>query len=391
MAIVLATVAVLGHLVLLVGTHNYLYGQPFPKWASKLVHLVHLLAFLALPAGLLLGWGPELQGLLSWPPSSTTHLLILTYLGVCTVFALGVLPAVTLARARRRDAACERQIEVLQIPCRRSSHWLARLPGNEIYSLACQRMSVRLPRLLPSLEGLTILHLTDLHFHGIPARDYFEALVARCNQWQPDLIVLTGDIVDSDDHHRWIVPLLGRLRWKVAAFAILGNHDFRHQPQRVRRRLCRIGFQVVSNTCHTLCVRDTLLHVIGHEGPWLRPEPDLSALSPEGLRICLSHTPDNAPWGVRVGIDLMLSGHVHGGQIRLPLIGPVFMPSVYGRRWDQGVYAIGPMRLVVSRGISGEHPVRYGCRPEVSLLTLRCLCPHEARGDEDQIDQAKAT
>ena len=70
-----------------------------------------------------------------------------------------------------------------------------------------------------------MLHLTDLHLHGTPDRDYFRAVMDRCAAWRPDLVAFTGDIADSPTHHRWIVPLLGRLRWNVAALAILGNHD----------------------------------------------------------------------------------------------------------------------------------------------------------------------
>jgi predicted MPP superfamily phosphohydrolase len=371
MALVLGAIVVFGHLVLLVGTHNFLYGQRFPKWASKIVHLSHLVAFLTLPLGLLLGWGPWLEGLFVWPPACWKHALVQGYLAVCAVFALGVFPAITLLRALRRDVALQRTLEVVHVPCRRSRHWVAALPGNEIYSVAYQTFTLRLPRLPASLDGLTILHLTDLHFQGTPGRDFYEALVARCNEWHPDILALTGDIVDSFDHHRWILPILGRLRLKEAGLAILGNHDHRFEPERVRRRLRRLGFHVLSNTAQTLMVRDTPLQVIGHEGPWLLSDPDLSQLPSEGFRLCLSHTPDNVEWCRRADVDLMLSGHVHGGQIRLPGIGPVFMPSVYGRRWDQGVFVLEPMRLVVSRGISGEHTVRYRCRPEVSLITLR--------------------
>jgi predicted MPP superfamily phosphohydrolase len=111
--------------------------------------------------------------------------------------------------------------------------------------------------------------------------------------------------------------------------------------------------------------------VIGHEGPWLRPAPDLSDC-PEGpFRLCLSHTPDNLRWARRAGIDLMLSGHVHGGQIRFPVFGSVLVPSLYGRRYDCGTFDAAPTLLHVSRGLSGEHPLRYGCRPEVTLFTLR--------------------
>ena len=112
------------------------------------------------------------------------------------------------------------------------------------------------------------------------------------------------------------------------------------------------------------------------KGPWLRPAPDLKACPPpprEGgpFRLCLSHTPDNIRWARRADVDLMLSGHVHGGQIRVPVFGSILVPSIYGRRYDCGTFDEPPTLLHVSRGLSGEHPLRYRCRPEVVKLTLR--------------------
>ena len=81
-----------------------------------------------------------------------------------------------------------------------------------------------------------------------------------------------------------------------------------------------------------------------------------------------------------IGIDLMLAGHVHGGQIRLPPFGSVLVPSRYGRRYDAGAFDEPPTLLHVSRGLSGEHPVHYNCLPEVTLLTLRCAGAREGEG-----------
>jgi len=119
-------------------------------------------------------------------------------------------------------------------------------------------------------------------------------------------------------------------------------------------------------------VRGEPLVAIGHEGPWAKPKPDHLKGCPSGpFRLCLSHTPDNIAWARREQIDLMLSGHVHGGQIRFPVIGSLLVPSRYGRRYDCGTFEEGPTLLHVNRGVSGEHPLRYGCKPEVTLLTLR--------------------
>jgi predicted MPP superfamily phosphohydrolase len=101
-------------------------------------------------------------------------------------------------------------------------------------------------------------------------------------------------------------------------------------------------------------------------------EPEgLKGCPEDGFRLCLSHTPDHLPWARRHGIDLMLAGHVHGGQIRLPVIGSVFVPSRYGRRYDCGTFHEPPTLLHVSRGLGGEEPLRFNCRPEVTKLILR--------------------
>jgi predicted MPP superfamily phosphohydrolase len=120
-------------------------------------------------------------------------------------------------------------------------------------------------------------------------------------------------------------------------------------------------------------VRGEPLVVVGHEGPWFKPGPDLSAAPAEPFRLCLSHTPDNIGWARRQRIDFMLSGHVHGGQVRFPLFGSLLVPSKYGRWYDGGAYDEKPTLLYVSRGLSGQYPLRYNCLPEATLLTLRGL------------------
>lgn len=376
MTLLLVAIACLGHLVLMIGSHNFIYGLNLPKWASKLGHLMHLLATLALPAGLVAGWGWSLTGLLTWPPSCAVHATILAYLGVCVLAAVVLLPAVTLARSRRRSPAVVQRRELVDVAKQLGRRpappgLLARLPGTQIFHVELTEITLHPPRLPAALDGLTILHLSDLHFHGTPDREWFDAIVERCAAWQPDIVAITGDVVDSERHHRWIVRVLGRLRWNVAGFAILGNHDYRLDPVVIRRRLRRAGLTVLENTWTQLTVRGEPLVVVGNEAPWLLPVPDLAGC-PEGpFRLCLAHTPDQIGWARRHGMDLVLAGHVHGGQIRLPVFGSMFLPSMYGRRYDAGAFEVPPSLLVVSRGLSGEHPVRYNCPPEVSLITLR--------------------
>ena len=371
--------ACLGHLVLMIVSHNWCYGRALPRHTGTFIHLGHGLLIVAFPLLLIRAFGWDLAGL---PPLSSPFAwpqLVTLYVLICAAVGFVALPLNTLARLLRRDPSLEKRSRILDVakhlgrrPLGDSrERLLSYLPGNEVFSVELVERTLCLPRLPAVWDGLTILHLSDLHFRGTPDRDYFRFVMDRCADWQPDLVAVTGDIADSMHHIRWIVPVLGRLRWRAAAVAILGNHDHWLDTSIIRRRLRRLGMHVPSNTWQQIEVRGEPLVVIGHEGPWLRPEPDLSACPREPFRLCLSHTPDNIRWARRAGVDLMLSGHVHGGQVRFPLFGSVLVPSRYGRRYDCGVFDEPPTLLHVSRGLSGDHPLRYLCRPEVTRLTLR--------------------
>jgi predicted MPP superfamily phosphohydrolase len=233
-------------------------------------------------------------------------------------------------------------------------------------------MTLRLPRLPAAWDGMSILHLTDLHLCGTPGRQFYQQVFDRClDAGEPDIVAITGDVVDSFYHHRWIVPLVGRLRWGMAAFAVLGNHDDYHDPALVRRRLKRLGIQVLGNTWQQMEVRGEPLVVIGQESPWFRPGPDLSDCPRAPFRLCLSHTPDYFGWARRKGVDLMLAGHVHGGQVRVPVLGSLFVPSRYSRRYDCGAFYAEPTFLYVGRGLAGREPLRFNCRPEVTRIVLK--------------------
>jgi predicted MPP superfamily phosphohydrolase len=379
MTFVLVAVACLGHLVLLIGSHNWFYGGRHPKWVGDVIHLVHAVVVLALPACLFLGWGWQLDGLVVWPPSGAAHAVLLAYLAVCFAVAVFWLPWVTVRRLLRSHPPGSKRGEVVNVerqlgrqPRGQGHHaFLAHLPGNEIFQVEYVERTLHPARLPAAWDGLTILHLSDLHLHGTPDQDYYAIILDRCAAWHPDIVCITGDIADSARHHEWIGPLLGRLRWRIAAFAILGNHDHRYDVEVIRGELRQLGILVPENSWLQMEVRGEKLVVIGHEGPWLLPAPDLSDCPQGPFRLCLSHTPDNMAWARQHGMDLVLAGHVHGGQIRMPPFGSILVPSRCGRRYDWGAFEEGPTLLHVSRGISGEHPVRYNCLPEVTLLTLR--------------------
>jgi predicted MPP superfamily phosphohydrolase len=246
------------------------------------------------------------------------------------------------------------------------------LPFNQVFEVEFNEKTFTLPSLPKAWDGLTILHLSDLHFCGTPDRTFFKHVIDQAMRpGVPDIIALTGDIVDSSWHHRWIAPILGRLRCKEFAWAILGNHDHYRDVAPIRRRLRKIGFRVLVNEWEEVTLRGERLIVSGDEYPWLAGEPDVSGLPPDGFRLGIVHTPDRIDWCRKHQFDLVLAGHVHGGQIRVPPIGSMFCPSRHSRKYDCGSFFEPPTVMHVSRGLSGQHPLRFNCRPEVTRLVLK--------------------
>lgn len=361
-----------GHATIWLVALNLLYSQPIhKKWLRTARFLDAVLVF-AFPVVLFGLWWQDYLN--SW--------IVRGYLLICWGVAFVAIPAATLLRLTRRTPKSQihRTCQVVnytkELGYRPIGQWknafLARLPGNEVFQVEFVRIELAVEGLPSEWDGLTILHLTDLHFCGTPEQVFFERVFDRCmGEGPPDLVVVTGDLVDTDEHHAWIVPLFRRLRWREAALAVLGNHDYWQQRDAVRSCLQEAGLKVLGNRWESLEIRGRRLIVVGHEGPWFRPAPDITTAPHEGFRLGLSHTPDNINWAKKNGIRLLFCGHNHGGQIRLPLFGSLFVPSRYSRRYDAGLYECGPTLMYVGRGLSGREPLRYRCRPEVTRFVLR--------------------
>ena len=252
--------------------------------------------------------------------------------------------------------------------------WLLRLPRNQSFQLQLREWDLAIADLPPQLEGLQIVQLSDLHIARCYERQFFEAVVDACQGWSADLVVMTGDLVEDDDAISWVEPLLSPLEARLGKFAILGNHDNEHQPRIIARELDRARFELLEARWITIETDGTTLAIGGTSEPW-GPALTKGDMPPADFRILLSHSPDLFYKAQHWGVDLMLSGHNHGGQIRFPVFGPVFMPSRHSRRFDRGFFRQNGTLLHVSEGVGGKHPVRYGCPPEVSRLVL-----HAAKG-----------
>jgi predicted MPP superfamily phosphohydrolase len=371
-----------GHAFLLTAWLNVWYALPLYRPLHKAMRALVALLVFSFPLALAWGYFGALAASARTPAAGWWDRLVLGYLALCWATTFVYLPAITVLRGLRRDPPQVGEIRshvedvakrLGEKPVGDGKHWrMACLPGNQCFQVEFREVTLRLPNLPAAWDGLAILHLTDLHLCGSPGRPFYQQVFDLClAAGEPDILAITGDVVDSAHHHRWVVPLLGRLRWRTAAYAVLGNHDSYFDPRLVRRRLRRIGVRVLGNGWEQADVRGEPLVVIGQESPWFRPQPDLSDCPRGPFRLCLSHTPDNIGWARRQGVDLMLAGHVHGGQVRVPVLGSLFVPSRYGRRYDCGAFYEPPTLMYVGRGLAGREPLRYNCRPEVTRIVLR--------------------
>jgi predicted MPP superfamily phosphohydrolase len=258
------------------------------------------------------------------------------------------------------------------IDTRAPGSWWLSIPGNEMLSLEIIELELALPRLPVAWDGLRILHLSDLHFTGSVTLPFYERVAALARQRPCDLVVFTGDLLDDDRLHHWIGPTLGSLTAPLGCFFLLGNHDWEWGDiGRTRQLLETLGWQNAGGQTRRLVWRGQPVVLAGDERPWWGAGPNWSLAEPEDFRLLLSHTPDNLPAARRAGVDLMLGGHTHGGQVCLPVLGPVYSPSLFGVKYAGGTFDCPPTLLRVSRGVGGMHPWRWNCRPEITLLTLR--------------------
>ena len=372
LGIVLAIVIWIGHACIWTTLLSVFYSQPWPKRFLKPWRLFTGAVIGLFPLALI--FGPRADG-------TDTPLAVDLYFGLCFLFGAAVFPPITLYRLLHSRPSCllSERTETIDLwkqlgPSVRGDgkwNWLTRLPGNCVFRVDVTELSLKLPRLPPKLDGLSILLLSDLHFHGTPSKVWFDAIIDRLLQFpKPDIVVLAGDYVDTDTHRDWIAPVLGRLQWNDIGVAILGNHDAYHEPERVRQELAKAGYAVLGDQSREVAIRGERCLFTGNEAPWF-PAP--TAIPDGGFRICVSHSPDQFRWAQLQGVDLILAGHVHGGQIRVPVIGSIFVPSFYGRRYDRGVFENNGTVMVVGRGLSGKEPLRFRCYPQVIRIVLRSV------------------
>ncbi len=247
----------------------------------------------------------------------------------------------------------------------------------ERQELVTEVVEIRLRGLGRTFDGYRIAFLTDMHSSPLVPAWWLDRAVAAALALKPDLIALGGDFLDDDPHFiQSLGDILGPLRAPDGVVGVLGNHDHYVGEHGVRAELVRAGVRELFNASIQLARGGDALAIAG-VGDLERDIIDfdrvLHGVGETVPRIVLSHDPDVfAFWPKGVRLDLMLSGHTHGGQAWLPIVGPPYVPSQFGFRFLAGQIREGNRQLYVSRGVgSSGVPFRWRCPPELTCLVLR--------------------
>lgn len=239
-----------------------------------------------------------------------------------------------------------------------------------------------------AFDGMRIVQLSDIHMDDFTEPFFLRKVIDKINRLKPDAVFLTGDFVTAGGWTRYpphdaalqCAKILGDLQLRPI-YAVLGNHDMDAGAEHVAGALTANGITVLRNANVPIDRNDGRFWLAGLDDP-LQGDPDLEVAIPAQIRnvpnepvVLLCHEPDYLTRVQRheagQAVDLMLSGHTHGGQIRLPLIGPLVLP-IMGRKFVEGLFRFGRMQLYVNRGIGTIGvPFRLDCPPEITLFTLR--------------------
>jgi uncharacterized protein len=239
-----------------------------------------------------------------------------------------------------------------------------------------------------AFDGLRVAQVSDIHMDEFTEPFFVREVVHRVNSLNPDMVFLTGDYVTCEVAPRKFA--IGAA-WQCAGildgltcrerYAVLGNHDVMINPSAVTEALTAHGITVLRNSYLPLERAGGRIWLAGLGDP-LQGLPDPEITIPTSIRniphepiVLLCHAPDYVDHLLRLpsgqAVALMLCGHTHGGQIRLPLIGPLVLPHL-GRKYVEGWFRFGQLQLHVNRGIGSVGiPFRLNCPPEISLFTLR--------------------
>lgn len=232
-----------------------------------------------------------------------------------------------------------------------------------------------------AFDKLKIVSVSDLHAgRRFVDEAKLERVVAMINQSEPDVIVLLGDFVSQNKNDQVlmepekIAEKLKNLRAKYGVFAVLGNHDWWYNGQRVRQALEAAGIRVLENDVAQIQKDGQTVWLLGVPDYWTRQpldiRPALAKVNTPGPIIALTHNPDVFP-ELPSNIILTLAAHTHGGQVNVPFVGRLIVPSKYGERYAAGYIVENDRHLFVTTGIGTTGiAVRFRVPPEIAVLSI---------------------
>lgn len=234
-------------------------------------------------------------------------------------------------------------------------------------------------------KPLRLVQMSDLHFGPTNhAQAYFKKCIQKANDLKPDVMVLTGDYLQWDEKYaEGLGQLLGELKAGLGVFATLGNHDYgvchagekQHDPidyQKIINIFTNNGIRVLHNECVLLKRDEFAFNLVGIGDFWtphFKPKVAFQNMDRTKPTILLSHNPDSLVALKNYDFEIMLAGHVHGGQITLPLVGPLAIP-VKHRKWRRDLHQVFDRRLYTNRGLGFTFKARFLSRPEITCLDL---------------------
>lgn len=250
----------------------------------------------------------------------------------------------------------------------------ARAALTEPFLLTIEHRSIQLPRLPKAFDGFRIVHLSDIHHSPFTSKEQIERAVEAANRLKPDIVALTGDYISHD--RQYAAPcaeLLGKLQARYGVYAVLGNHDHWTDAALITDLFRAEGITVLINQGMRFELNGEAFWLAGVDDTMVGLEDLSLALAgarDSEMKLLLAHNPIILRRAARAHVDLVLSGHTHGGQVKLRSErSPSGRPR---RRLLRGLGRQGETQIYVTRGLGTVVlPIRYGCPPEVSLLELR--------------------
>lgn len=222
------------------------------------------------------------------------------------------------------------------------------------------------------LQGLKIVHLTDFHSRRFEKKE--KKVLTKLRKINPDYVFVTGDFVDFltrdlDSCQKFWEALTEQYR----VFGVTGNHEYKHgKTEQIISRLERSGIRLLNNESVQLSFHGKKFVLAGVKDPHLGHADLKQALPQEGAEILLAHSPEIFKEAKDEQIDLVLSGHTHGGQVNIPLLTPLILPLRYGKKYKQGWFEEQDTVMHVSRGIGTTIlPIRFNAPPEITLIKFK--------------------